>query len=189
MNYCSLEEAIANTTALEAAGPFKTLEKTMEFKQITDGAEALNTQGGFKTQISAGISEFKAEHFVQSLALLEELLSKYPKCSQSIFGIDWGSSYGLAQRSIDSTAYSHRDRRVWAMPFNIGEDAESAAIAEEYGDKFVDLCQAKEEKAFFPNHTRVHPLEQRYRGEDRRTRLKELKKVWDSKGIFTNQLL
>ncbi len=75
------------------------------------------------------------------------------------------------------------------MPFNIGEDAESAAIAEEYGNKFVELCQVGEEKAFFPNHTRVHPLEERYRGEERRLRLKELKKIWDPKAIFTDQLL
>lgn len=78
------------------------------------------------------------------------------------------------------------------MAFASGEDEESYKVAFEYGEKLVALCQEdqkEDQKALFPNHSRVNKIEYRYRGEDRRSKLAALKKEWDPTGVFTRQFL
>lgn len=41
----------------------------------------------------------------------------------------------------------------------------------------------------FQNGTRVGPIERRFRGNERITRLKALKREWDPRGVFTSELL
>lgn len=78
------------------------------------------------------------------------------------------------------------------MSFVTSPEEKAAKAAVQNAEAFVAMCQAdqkEEEKALFPNHTRVHSLEQRYRGEERRKKLRELKSAWDPEGVFTRQFL
>jgi len=71
-------------------------------------------------------------------------------------------------------------------------DAETFNVAAKYSEKFIALWeegQEEEEKASFLNHNRTAPLDKRYRGEVRQTKLKMLKQKWDPNGVFTTQLL
>lgn len=78
------------------------------------------------------------------------------------------------------------------MAFTSGHDVVAVAAAVKKAENLIVLYQENQtesEKALFPNHTRVRSLEQRYRGEERRERLRELKGIWDPEGIFSRQLL
>ena len=78
------------------------------------------------------------------------------------------------------------------MSFVSGVDEESGKAAAESAEHFLAMCQSDQpenERAFFPNHTREHKLEHRYRGKERRMRLTELKAKWDPEGFFTRQFL
>jgi hypothetical protein len=71
-------------------------------------------------------------------------------------------------------------------------DTETFNVAAKYSEKFLAMWeegQQDEEKASFLNHNRTAPLDRRYRGEARQTKLKILKKTWDPNGVFTTQLL
>ena len=71
-------------------------------------------------------------------------------------------------------------------------DFETFNVAAKYSERFVALWeegQGEEEKASFLNHNRTAPLDRRYRGKVRQTKLKMLKKKWDPSGVFTTQLL
>lgn len=79
-----------------------------------------------------------------------------------------------------------------SMSYASGVDEQSGKAASQSAESFLEMCQndqLEDEKAFFPNHTRVHKLEHRYRGEERRKKLKELKAKWDPEGFFTKQFL
>lgn len=78
------------------------------------------------------------------------------------------------------------------MTFISSQEEKAAIAAIHSGEEYLTMCQADqsdEEKALFPNHTRVHSIEQRYRGEERRRRLRKLKRAWDPEGVFTAQFL
>jgi hypothetical protein len=49
--------------------------------------------------------------------------------------------------------------------------------------------QPQEEYSFYQNFSRTAPIKERYKGTERLQKLKDLKKRWDPKGIFANQLL
>ena len=71
-------------------------------------------------------------------------------------------------------------------------DAETFNEAAKYSENFIAMWeegQREEEKTSFLNHNRTAPLDRRYRGEARQTKLKMLKKTWDPNGVFTTQLL
>jgi hypothetical protein len=79
-----------------------------------------------------------------------------------------------------------------SMWFVNASDEKSTTAAVKKAEEFVVMCQEDQEeseKALFPNHTRTGVLEQRYRGEDRRERLRNLKQAWDPEGVFTRQFL
>jgi len=78
------------------------------------------------------------------------------------------------------------------MSFVTSTDEVAANAEVKNTEEFLQLCQAsqkEDEKSLFPNHTRGHSLEQRYRGEWRGKKLRELKSVWDPEGVFTREFL
>ena len=71
-------------------------------------------------------------------------------------------------------------------------DSDSVSITTAYGDRMIAIFQqgqAQPKRSAFPNHTRTRPIEERYRGEARVAKLKELKKHWDPQGVFTTEFL
>jgi hypothetical protein len=71
-------------------------------------------------------------------------------------------------------------------------DAETFDVAAKYSERFLAMWeegQQEEEKTSFLNHNRTAPLDRRYKGEARQTKLKTQKKTWDPNGVFTTQFL
>lgn len=70
-------------------------------------------------------------------------------------------------------------------------DAKNRGKVDEYNARSIAVMRGDDVANFadFQNGTRVGPIERRYRGEERLSRLKALKKEWDPTGVFTTQLL
>lgn len=190
MHFRPEAEADKVVAPLLALKPIKQVKNTIDFANITDAAEALNKQGGLKTQISCGMKTFSAKKFEAGLESFTKLVEEYPSASGSLFMYNWYSTEAMMKRP-ESSAYSHRDVGTWSMSF-VSYAQEDATPVLQNAEAFLAMCQedqSEDEKSLFPNHTRVHSLEQRYRGEERRNRLRELKSIWDPEGVFTRQFL
>lgn len=96
-----------------AAKPLQQVKKLINFAQITDGADALNTQGGLKSQISCGMQTFDGKKFAKSLEIYNALVSKYPSAAGSCFLFPWFPKLGMAKSTDESSPFSHRDVLIW----------------------------------------------------------------------------
>jgi hypothetical protein len=77
-----------------------------------------------------------------------------------------------------------------ALPY--AADKGSVPHVAQYTEQFLAKLregQRQDQIAAYPTHTRSAPLSERYRGEARRARLKELKIKWDPKGVLTREFL
>jgi len=88
--------------------------------------------------------------------------------------------------------YCRKGADVGSMVFATAPENETMDAAVRHAEAYVAMCQedqGEDERALFPNHTRVGKVEERYRGVERRQRLRGLKEVWDPEGVFTKQFL
>ena len=63
---------------------------------------------------------------------------------------------------------------------------------DEYNKRTIAVMRTGQDEADwveYQNSTRETPIQYRYRGTQRLAQLKELKRIWDPRGIFTSQLL
>jgi hypothetical protein len=112
VHFRSEEEADQVVAPLLALKPIKQIKNVIGFANITDAAEALNKQGGLKTQISCGMQKFSAEKFEGGLKSFRKLVEEHPSASGSFFMYNWCSTEAMLKRP-ESSAYSHRDVGVW----------------------------------------------------------------------------
>lgn len=68
------EEADRVVAPILALKPVKQIKNVIGFANITDAAEALNKQGGLKTQISCGMQKFSSEKFEGGLESFTNLV-------------------------------------------------------------------------------------------------------------------
>lgn len=115
MHFRPGSEADAVVAPLLALNPVQKFRKEIDFINITDAADAFNTQGGFKVQISCGMQTFAVEKFERALAVFEDLAENWPSAAQSALFFNWASNQATTDREVPSggSAYSHRDCRVW----------------------------------------------------------------------------
>ncbi|KAG0647854.1 FAD-linked oxidoreductase chyH [Hyphodiscus hymeniophilus] len=193
------EEALKAMQPLLDAKPVQQIKETVSFANVTDSTDALNRSGGIKRQISCGMRSFSAEKLEESLTQWNQLVEKHPGAAASFFMFTWVSTEAMSKVPQESTCWSHRDCGIWrrqltkkSMSFVSGVDEESATAASESAESFLAMCQkdqSEAERSFFPNHTRAHKLEHRYRDAEARKRLRELKSQWDPEGFFTRQFI
>ena len=62
---------------------------------------------------------------------------------------------------------------------------------DEFNEKAIAVMRGPNQADYvdFVNGTRVGPIERRFRSVQKTNRLRELKKIWDPTGVFTDQLL
>jgi len=113
MHLRSEEEAKRIVEPLLALKPVHQVKQIVGFAEITDATDTMFTQGGLKAQISCGLQRFDGKKFEHSLQSFTELLEEHPGTSGSFFMMNWWSTDGMRRVSDKSSAYSHRDCRVW----------------------------------------------------------------------------
>lgn len=79
----------------------------------------------------------------------------------------------------------NRNNLIWHT------DERNREKVDEYNEKCIAIMRGPSPTEFvnYQNGTRDGPIEYRYRGIERLSRLRHLKKQWDPSGIFTGQLL
>ena len=113
MNFRPKSEADAIVAPLLALNPVQKITKTIGFVNITDAAEALNKQKGFKTQISCGMQKFDGNILEKGLESWTKLVDEHPNASSSFFMYNLYSTGGMMKFGEESSSYSHRDCAVW----------------------------------------------------------------------------
>jgi len=95
MNFRPKSEADAIVAPLLALKPVQKTTKTIAFVNITDAAEALNKQSGFKTQISCGMRNFDESILEKGLESWTKLVDEHPSASSSFFMYNLYSTEGM----------------------------------------------------------------------------------------------
>lgn len=96
-----------------------------------------------------------------------------------------GSRLIYSQAVLYALILDYRNSVLWYT------DPKNRIEIDGFNENCISLMRGpdKEKYVDYQSATRVAPIERRFRGAERLARLKSLKKEWDPKGIFTNQLL
>ncbi|KAL3443397.1 FAD binding domain-containing protein [Aspergillus insuetus] len=153
------------------------------------GSDALNANGDFKRFGQAGLREFSTERFLQTIGIWERLVDECPDAVNSSFNLMWFSR-PVKRPSFESAMAVH-DIRFWQTNVIWHTDPENREKVDQYNDECLALVRGLNESQYidFQNGTRSRPIRYRYPGEERLARLRQLKRGWDPKGVFTRQLL
>ncbi|KAJ6454303.1 hypothetical protein C8R47DRAFT_1228728 [Mycena vitilis] len=177
---------------LISLGPTTMDCKSVPFVRRNDSMDAFSSKGGFKRLAGAGMQKFEPGVWPEVLELFEELKSKCPDAGATGYMLEWNARWPEGQLSPAETALSHRDVTVCAVLVSCYTSAESHTEVYRIEQEVLALVregQTEENEAAYQNWSRDEPLRRRYRGCERLEKLKQLKKEWDPKGIFTTQLL
>ena len=161
--------------------------------RIENNAEALAplmAPGGFKKLRLTGMS-YEPKHLVQLSQLWQDLVSESPDAQRTMFGILFESQ---STKPIVDSANGMHGVHFWANNLVWCSQEQNVPVIERYLEKAQNIVRAGQAEADFVDFTNSlrepeSPIERRYRGSARLQKLQELKRTWDPKGIFGNELL
>ncbi|PSR83008.1 hypothetical protein BD289DRAFT_454010 [Coniella lustricola] len=158
-------------------------------QNISDGREALEAKGGFKTFGTIGLRRFDITRFLQTIDVWKRLVEECPDAINTTYNFQWDSR---PPRQADfESANSLHDIRYWQNNIIWYTDAGSHKRVAELNAECLAVSRGPDQSEYadFQNATRVDPIEFRFRGEGKLDKLRALKEKWDPKGVFTRQLL
>ncbi|KAL3459522.1 FAD binding domain-containing protein [Aspergillus heterothallicus] len=169
--------------------PVATMSSDVPIQNAGDANDALGVEGGFKRFGQVGLREFDTDKFLQTIPIWQNLLEECPDAINSSFNLMW-SSRPMKRPAWDSAMAAH-DIRFWQFNIVWYTNPENCAKVDAYNDECIAVVRGPDKSQYidFQNATRSGPIEYRYPGEERLARLRELKRQWDPKGVFTRQLL
>ncbi|PQE28581.1 FAD binding domain containing protein [Rutstroemia sp. NJR-2017a WRK4] len=173
------ENAATAYRLLYDLNPVMSNGSAVPIQNASDAREAMGAKGDFKRFDIVGLHHFNTESFVETVRLYSDMIDECSDAINSAFNFQWAAR---SPRKPDfESANCLHDIRYWYK---------NQARVSEYSFKTLSVMRGEEtDLVDFVNGTRTEPLERRYRGDARLTRLRELKEKWDPTGIFTNQLL
>ncbi|RYP23001.1 hypothetical protein DL767_008926 [Monosporascus sp. MG133] len=188
--FCSAEEATKLFQPLVDVGPLQQVLMPSTFDKHSDHLDWICAKGDFKRFSQAGLAGWSTEKFKRLVELHAELVEKCPDTARSGYTVEWHSPC-TAKRELQSS-FGHEDVEYWLNVLSWYTDSAN--------DDFVAMMDRKAQAAMrvdteqddfvsYTNTTRDDPLEYRYKGADRISKLKALKKQLDPTGIFTQELL
>lgn len=171
-------------------------------------ARALEAHGDFKRFSIVGLPRFDINAFLEMTEVYDTMITECPDAKSTSFNFKWDSR-PVKQAEFES-AMSHHHVRFWTYDFTSSRreevltycrnnliwhtDASNIVKVSEYNSKAISLMRAgsgQEEADWIDsqNHVRTGPLGQRFGGNERVAKLRELKRLWDPSGVFTRILL
>jgi hypothetical protein len=171
-------------------GPIVAAGDQIRIENNADALAPLMTPGGFKKLRLTGMS-YKPKHLVQLSQLWQDLGMECPDAQRTMFGILFESQ---SSKPVIDSANGMHGLRFWANNLVWCSQQQNVPILERYLEKAQDIVRADQAEADFVDFTNSlrapeSPVERRYRGSARLQKLQELKRKWDTKGIFGNELL
>lgn len=186
-------------------------------QNVSDARAAIGAKGDFKQFGIVGLDSFHLASFLKTIPLYEEMIAECPDAINTAFNFQWDSRH-VKSPEFDS-AMGHHHIRFWQYVHSfiaIGSfstvlcpceltwrycfrnnliwhtDPKNRSKVDEYNKRTLAVMRTGQDEANwveYQNCTRVTPIQYRYRGTERLSRLKELKRAWDPTGVFTTQLL
>ncbi|KAF3763977.1 hypothetical protein M406DRAFT_65241 [Cryphonectria parasitica EP155] len=155
--------------ALHALGPLEADGGPVPIQNISDGRQALEAKGGFKTFGTVGLRRFDIDRFLNTLDVWKRLVTECPDAINTTYIFQWDSR-PPRQPEFESVNSLH-DIRYWQNNIIWYTDVASHKRVAELNAECID------------------PIELRFRGEGKMDKSRGLKKKWDPRGAFTRQLL
>ncbi|KAI1168332.1 hypothetical protein F5B18DRAFT_646862 [Nemania serpens] len=158
-------------------------------QNASDGREALQSKGDFKKFGVVGLRRFDIEGFLGTIDVWKTLIADCPDAINTSFNFQWDSR--PAKSPGHESAMSLHDIRLWQNNLIWHTEAQNRQRVDELNDQSIALMRGTDSSEFadFQNGTRTGPIAWRFRGPGKLDKLKALKRKWDPKGVFTNQLL
>ncbi|KAI9709690.1 MAG: hypothetical protein M1820_003092 [Bogoriella megaspora] len=184
-----LQDAEVAYKSLYDLKPLVTAGSKVPIQNTSDGREAIGAKGDFKRFGIVGLSGFNEDAFLEVVGLWKEMIAECPDAITTAFNFQWDSR--LPKPPKFDSALSLHNTRFWQNNLIWHTDPKNRAKVDEYNEKSLALMRGPDTTTYvdFVNGTRVDPIERRYRPAEKLAKLKQLKKIWDPTGIFTNQLL
>ncbi|TGO59700.1 hypothetical protein BELL_1233g00010 [Botrytis elliptica] len=158
-------------------------------QNASDRGEALAAKGGFKRFGIVGLHQFDEEAFLRIIAIWTEMIAECPDAINTAFNFQWDSR-PVKRPGIESAMCLH-DIRYWQNNFIWHTNSKNRSKVDEFNERSIAIMRGNDEANFvdFQNDTRVGPIERRFRGNERLTKLMALKREWDPRGVFTSEFL
>lgn len=154
---------------------------------------AAKEKGQSKKLVLTGLYEFDPEASLKVVDLWQDLVRRYPDTVPGTqFGIQWDTRFPKKPEEGFESANSLHVMRFWGNCITWCRGSKSAGPVQEVLEKVIEVLRSKQdvkEYVDFSNGVRGGPIERRYFGEDRREKLKALKREWDPEGKFSRELL
>lgn len=105
------DDAQAAFGALYALSPLAADGRPVPIQNVSDGREALEAQGGFKTFGTVGLRRFDVERFLDTIDVWERLVAECPDAVNTTYHFQWDSR--PPRRPGFESANSLHDIRYW----------------------------------------------------------------------------
>ncbi|ROW15212.1 hypothetical protein VPNG_03071 [Cytospora leucostoma] len=174
---------------LHALGPLLVNGGPVPIQNASDGREALEAKGTYKSFGTVGLRRFDIERFLETIEVWKRLVEECPDAVNTTYNFQWDSR-PPRQPGFES-ANSLHDIRYWQNNIIWYTDSASRQRVEELNAECIAISRGPDQSEYadYQNATRTDPIERRFRGEGKLEKLKALKQKWDPKGVFTRQLL
>ncbi|KAF6228248.1 hypothetical protein HO133_007978 [Letharia lupina] len=171
-------------------GPSFFSETTPLVPNLSDHLDFACGKGGFRRFTLAGLQELKAANILKLADLFQQLLDSCPDAASSGYFIEW---HCLPPPDIPTnSAFSHHDVRIWIHCLSWCQRQENWDKVFGFEQRAIDTMRfgtKPETHVDLPHGTRTGPIEQRFKGQGRLTKLRALKKEFDPQGAFTKEFL
>ncbi|KAF7931924.1 uncharacterized protein EAE97_008945 [Botrytis byssoidea] len=158
-------------------------------QNASDRGEALAAKGDFKQFGIVGLHQFDEEAFLRTIAIWKEMIAECSDAINTAFNFQWDSR-PVKRPDVESAMCLH-DIRYWQNNFIWHTDSKNRSKVDEFNERSIAIMRGNDVANFvdFQNGTRVGPIERRFRGNERLTKLMALKRDWDPRGVFTSEFL
>lgn len=166
------------------------------FGKVNKAFQAFESKGGLKKWLAVGLTsteQFQPEDMTLLIEQRAKVAEKFPSAKMTGSVIEFTSSGPWDKVTAEKeTAWSHRDIATWCHLLCWSFDEEGLDYAHEVAQEtkeHIRQRQEEEEFSIYSNFSRTAPIGERFKGQERLEKLRDLKLRWDPDGVFTNEFL
>ncbi|KAI1873804.1 uncharacterized protein JN550_003073 [Neoarthrinium moseri] len=188
--FCSAAEAARLFQPLKDIGPIQEALVPSTFETHSDHLDWVGVKGEFKRFSQIGLKGWDTDNFKLLARLHSELVADCADAARSGYSVEWHSPC-KSPRALN-TSFGLEDVDYWLNVLSWYSDAANHDFVGEMDEKAQAAMRVGTEPHRFvayTNTSRDGPIEFRYKGVERISRLQGLKRHYDPEGIFTREVL
>ncbi|KAI1855302.1 hypothetical protein JX266_000167 [Neoarthrinium moseri] len=188
--FCSAAEAARLFQPLKDIGPIQEALVSSTFETPSDHLDWVGVKGEFKRFSQIGLKGWDTDNFKLLARLHSELVADCADAARSGYSVEWHSPC-KSPRALN-TSFGLEDVDYWLNVLSWYSDAANHDFVGEMDEEAQAAMRVGTEPHEFvayTNTSRDGPIEFRYKGVERISRLQGLKRPYDPEGIFTREVL